>query len=766
MIKFINKKIALLTVVVGSVFFLQFFYGHLISSPNTYLLTGQGDGLKSYYVMKYHIENDSSYLHFTGMNYPFGEHIGYTDGIPAITWLIQTIPFLKPHSIAIVHLSVFLSMLLSAVFVFLIFKKFNVNQWFAVAASLGILLLQPQIHRMTGHISLSYAVFFPLSWYLLIKYLEKPSKVITVFLVLNPLFWFFIHAYLGFMIVIFYLVTFLYLGIRDRKKSKLVALKNIAFTFLPLILFFSFIKLSDPITDRPKDPSGIFDYTASIKSVFLPSHPPLNSFYNSIFTDSNPVPWEGWSYIGLTTVIIIFITLVAFIVQSFAFNKEKKSSIIPKQFVPYILSGILILIFSFGFPFIIFPELLDYLSPVKQFRALGRFAWVFYYVSTIISLTLLYYWWERNKTKSKTKNILSASVVVLGISLYYFEGIPYHSNARAFLNTKNVFESNQLSETEQQLIKTASLYDVQAIMPLPYFHVGSEIFNKDASAETVRKCFLLSYYLKKPIFSVMMGRTSFQQSIDFLRTFGPPQIEKRMRNILPPEKPLLVYYGGVKLWEEEIELKKLLIPIQNIGTDELYLLYPQDLLRTEPNFTLADFKKNTDTLISYQDILIDHPITNDFFWDNFEDKEKWKEFYSNGKYRGFIKNYNTILTVPENTLQKDSTYEIGFEYFWKSSPIAVNNIVIIQTSSPGGGNIKWIYERCLFTYPIQEYGKTTFKAQFRVEDSTQVLELVLKGPENREEFEIDHLFLKKPWVNILRKNEKLQWTLNNFLLPD
>ncbi|HRE74895.1 MAG TPA: hypothetical protein PK798_01830 [Flavobacteriales bacterium] len=717
--------------------------------------------------MKYHIENDPSYLQFTGMNYPYGEHYGFTDGMPAFTWLFQTVPALQAYAIPIIHLSLFANLVLCALFVFLILKKFEISQWFAAIASIGILILQPQIHRLTGHPSLSFASFFPIAWYILICYLENPSRFLKILLIINPLFWFFIHAYLGFMIVLFYLFSFIVIGITQREKGLKSQLWNIGFSVLPVIIFFSFIKLTDTITDRPTDPTGLFDYTASMRSVFLPSHPPLNTFFHSMFESTNPGSWEGWSYIGITATVAVFAVFLSLFIQLFKTRSIQSaiSNTVPFHVRPYILPAILILLFSFGIPFNIFPKLLDYITPVKQFRGLGRFAWVFYYVSTLLSVTILYYWWKKSRTENKLKRIVSTSVCIIGISLFFIEGLPYHQSIKPFLMAKNCFESEHLFDSEQNLIKLASDYDAQAIMTLPYFHIGSEIFGKEASPETIRKCFLLSYYLKKPIFGVMMGRTSFQQSMDYMRVFGPAQIEKRMRAVLSPDKPLLVYYGGERLWEEELRIKKLLHPIQTDESTGLYLLYPKDLLMEDPDFTYAKFKNNTDTLISYQDVFIDQSINNEFHWENFEDSLKWAGFYSNGRYHGQTKTYNTIMTIPENTLRKDSTYEVGFEYFWTSGPIALNNVVIIQTSLPEGGNVKWIYERCLFSFPVQEYGKTTFCAQFVIEDTTQRIDIVLKGPDNKEEFEVDHLFLKKPNVIVLRKNENSVWTLNNIPFP-
>ena len=74
-----NWKGLILTVTISLAFLLTF-YGNILSSPNSVLFTADGDGIKNYYTYAYHIKNDSSFNHFEGMNYPYGELVVYTDG--------------------------------------------------------------------------------------------------------------------------------------------------------------------------------------------------------------------------------------------------------------------------------------------------------------------------------------------------------------------------------------------------------------------------------------------------------------------------------------------------------------------------------------------------------------------------------------------------------------------------------------------------------------------------------------------------------------
>lgn len=754
-----------ITVLIGALLFILFFFGKFIHSPNENLLIENGDGLKSYYVLKYHVENDSTYLHFTGMNYPFGEHYGFTDGFPVLAWLMQSLPFLQPYAISIIHLSIFFSYVLCAFFVFLILKKFKVNPWFAAIAALSILFLQPQTARITGHLSLSYAVFFPLSWYLLLQLTETKKKVWMGVLILNTLFWFYMHAYLGLMIVLFSgLVFFLRLFFHEREE-RIWNFKQILWITFPLLFFFLFTKITDPITDRPTDPIGFFEYTASPETVFLPNHPPFAPLLNPLFSVQQQ-QWEGWSYIGMSANVVLLVFFVLFILA--LFQKDRKHNIINQLFFGYyhvyFIASLFILLFAMGYPFRWYPDILDVLKPLKQFRGLGRFAWVFFYVSTIYAVLLIHHHYQSRK-ESVLKNYMMPLVAVLMVALNVYEGYPMNESQHQHLNAKNVFEKKHLTNEEKQLIQIASAQNIQAVMTLPYFHVGSEIFVKEPPQTTLKMCFLLSYYLKKPIYGVMMGRTSFAQSLDYMRSFGPDHIEKNMKKYIPSGKKILVYYGGEKLWEEEELLKSRLQKIYSENGKELFLADPSTFFKMDSSYTKANFFHKADTLIKKDNLTLSALPGKDFIVENFSQPDSFPGHVTNGRYSGNIKDFNILATLPPHTLHAQSEYETGFEYFHTSGPVSVNNVLIMQTSLPEGGGIVWTYERCLFTYPVQEKGKTIFRTSFIPSDTTKVFQVFLKGPENDARFELDNFYLRKKNIDILREEKTdtgIKWYWNNF----
>ena len=84
-------KLLLVTVTLLLLFLL---FGNILIEPNSYLFGAGGDGLKSYYVTSYYVKYDQG-LKFTGMNYPYGEHVVFSGNQPmtaaVLRWVEQNL---------------------------------------------------------------------------------------------------------------------------------------------------------------------------------------------------------------------------------------------------------------------------------------------------------------------------------------------------------------------------------------------------------------------------------------------------------------------------------------------------------------------------------------------------------------------------------------------------------------------------------------------------------------------------------------------------
>ena len=683
----------------------------LIFHPNDILLSGGGDGLKSYFCFYYHIHYDDSLIHFTGMNYPHGEHYLFTDGFPLITWLVQLLPFLKPYGIGLIHWSLVLSLWLTPLFIFLILKKMKAETWIALLGAFSLFLLQPQFPRLFSHLSLAYSLFFPLSWYILIRYNEESNKRKWLFIsIANQLFWYFMHPYLGFIITLFYGLEWLFQ--QFQKVSWKKRLSEFVPVVTPLICIQLFLKLTDHIKDRPVNPYGFFEYQAQWKSIFLPPIGAIHRWLQS-YIDFVDVGWEGQTYLGYLTILMLLVGGVKLIPHMR--NRFRSLITFHRTLLFSFCGASILLILSFGFPFNGNPNWLEFVPVLKQFRALGRFSWPFYYVGGILGLVLLSHLYQILSQKNKRTSYLAAAFVTFLIGLQIVEAWNLRIIPESF--SVNLFQQKNLNKEQKQLIQftKSGKGKYEALLPMPWFHVGSETFGKVATQETLLHAFLISAHTGIPINAVMMGRTSREQTMRYFQFFNL----KETHRFVVDHSLLLVHPLVNSFYAEDEQLiydeSK---ACYNNGIVELRLLEKQNRKWKDP--------------YSYKVVVKDE----------FEDKKQWGSMVKNGRFHGLIENYNTILTLDSTLIEPDQWYDLSFDYYpdW-SKPLA--NVCYLEFVHPETKAINWFYNRSICSFPGISKKAIHINLSFKTQIFPCEYHCFLVGKSKNVYFEIDHLRLKK-----------------------
>ena len=704
----------------------------LITSPNDFLLISEGDGLKSYYVFDYQLNHRISFNHFSGLNYPYGENYLFTDGFPALQYVIQFFPFLYAYSVGIIHFTIVIGFLLTTYYLFKIIQFYTKNEWVSVLGALSLFALQPQFYRLFGHLSMSYSCFIPMAWYFLIQFLHGSSKwKWTIVLAVSTTFWYFTHGYLGLMLTVFLGGTLLFQRVVWKKVANLIQIG--CFTILPLLLFFILSKWSDSITDRTTEPFGFFEYQSHWKSVFLTPNGFLGQWMSEFISFEN-LNWEGTAYIGITSVIILLVLLFLRILKIF---KPNKLELFPKEILFFLFSSILLLLYSFGIPFNQFPSLLDLLEPLKQFRAVGRFAWPFYFVSGILSFVVLHNLYRLAETK--WKKIAAISLLSLGSTFYFIEAIPILTTNHTY--SKNVFKKEALPLEQQQLISfiQANKTNYQCILPLPWFHIGSELYGKEPIEKTMTNVLIASAHSGLPIYSCMMGRTSFKQTHDFFRSLGS-QYQEKSQSTRISNKNFLIWFDYQPLYaEDEQELFDLSIPVFKNIYGELRSLSVDKIFKRkkvkETNLIVAETHKQPD-----------------FLFENYQNK--------NNRLKAKVSNFNTFAKFEENQLKPNHWYEVSFDYFWKGLKNMDNTLRIEFVKEK---NVTWFYERTICSYTDQQKDRVRVRAVFKTQPDACSYNFFLFGGEKKNrEYEIDNLLIRPIELNVRWKNEKGTVFINSF----
>src|SRR6187431_404614 len=147
--------------------------------PSCYLFEDGGDGLKNYYTLDYYVKHDQGW-HFTGMNYPYGENIIYTDNQPILAmllgWLDRNVVDMDHHVIGTLNMLLLLSVYFAVLVCYLLLRRWSVGWWWALATSMCIVFMSPQLLRFHGHYGLGYIVFLPLLFLFVDLMMRSPKR--------------------------------------------------------------------------------------------------------------------------------------------------------------------------------------------------------------------------------------------------------------------------------------------------------------------------------------------------------------------------------------------------------------------------------------------------------------------------------------------------------------------------------------------------------------------------------------------------------------
>lgn len=555
------------------------YHHEVILSPNSFLFGDYFDGLKNYYTPLYHILFDESYSRFGGMNYPNGEQIVFADAQPLISAIIKFISTnivdISSYTVGILNFLMFLSIPISALILSAVFGKLKVSGWKNILVSVFIALLAPQIFRISGHYALAYSFVIPLAIWFWLWQQQKPSYkkdlVIGFSITFISLIHFYFFALMAFGLALAHLVNFL---TPKRPLPKQFIFSFLGQIVLPFFLLQVWLALTDSVTDRPNSPYGFLAYRAFWESIFLPVGKPLGTFINHNITQIRDVSWEGIAYVGLPASLFTVFYLV-----SLPFNKIRFKG--NGQMLSFNIAAVLLLLFAMGFPFLLNLQwLVDYTGPLKQFRGIGRFGWIFYYAINIAC----FLWTFKRHWSKFWQSVLFYGLV---ISAMIYEVNVVHS--------KPFYQQNSSAGLYQKYtIVNANEFD--AILPIPYFHTGSEnIWYGPEGSAILKYSFETSIQTGLPILGVQMSRTSLSQTIKSLKLVYnqdsiPPTISLEENYLLVKEKSfepngfLNSIYSQAKLIQSNEDFELLQISGQEIA----------DL--TQPKF---QNKESLTTLLSY-----------------------------------------------------------------------------------------------------------------------------------------------------------------------
>lgn len=621
----------------------ELFYGRQFETWAINSIPGSGeDGAKNYFTAEYHIKHDSTFIWFEGMNYPEGEHVIFTDNQPLVSNVLKAIG----GSAESFPVLVFLSMLIGGWLLFRLFELEGVIWWFALLAALGTVFLSPQLLRLGGHYSLAYVGIIPTFIFLVRKLHFYPSRLNSFFIGALVLATGFIHPYFLIMLVLYWLcISLLILLIKGHEKPLRSWIFHIAFPVLPLILFQLILFLTDTVSDRPSSPYGFVFYSATWASVFLPLDFDYFNSLSQLFNQSA----EGGYFIGLFALAGLSLGLVqCFKIKTRIHNWGFSDALL--------LASLPVLLLSLAFPFYIwkFDYLLEFLGPLRQFRGIGRFAFIFYFAANIYAAI------EIGKFVTRAvdyrKFIPALFILLIWVDAYSFHKLVV---AKTSVGT-SVFHDGFRSEMDRLEIKKEQF---QAIIPLPYFHVGSENFRTPETEGIKEQAFALSLKTGLPLHAVQMSRTSLSQTMEHLQLLHYlTEIPDNLTLSPKRNKPFLLLVKTDEAIKNESE--KLIAHSSFIQNYRGYELRKLDAIALQhianENFQEITLRQETAKPLSE---------SNEYF-EFFDQQNSERAFAGPGALQVERIEWTDLMPA-EQHLSADSTYELSF-WFYAGDQQAVN----------------------------------------------------------------------------------------------
>lgn len=547
-------------VVLGQLLLVLVVFSEFFFQPRAYMLQDSWDGLKNYFTTQYYVHHDTDQpvFRFTGMNYPYGDYLFYTDNTPLLALLLRGIfklfPLHPEWILPAFNWVILLSIPLASLFFFKLGSALGMRPGLAVLFAWSLPWLSPQLIRVFNHfnlsISLVYAVWLWLLylWYRAVRAPHRGSAYRCMLLLGG---WIalssFLHLYYLPLLALPSAVLVAVVAISGLRRSDWSPLwSGLAGLGLAAGLVYGTVRLTDGYyAQRPDQAQTNRNWEARLGDVL--------TGYN--FSDLLPPPWvhDSWAYerflyLGAGCIYggaLLFLLLGAFRLFRRHIPYPSRVFLCRRSFVwGLVACGLLSLFVSLGNRVVLFGGsvafdnifsplyYLNKLAPgISHFRALARFAWVFFYAANL----LFFFYWERSL------QLLARPAVRMGLSLVLLILVLGDSLAHLDYYRRDKRKANLFRERALDQLPELDWDAYQAIIPLPFFHKGNERsgYILDDDPPTSARAFQLAVKSGLPLVACKLDRTVFEHTLAAYSLFFPNDLHP---DLLKDERPYLVVY--------------------------------------------------------------------------------------------------------------------------------------------------------------------------------------------------------------------------------
>ncbi len=574
------------------------------------------DGLKNYFTYYTYLFQDSTIDidSYNWMNYPYGEYIFYTDQTPSLVvplkWITENIFDLKPYAFRIFNWFCISGILLSSIFSWLILKKITKYYWIWSIFAITLPWISSQVFRLgQGHFNLSFSWTYLLIFYLLIQFYQNRHQWKKVFLYS---FFIFIATYIIAFIHLYYLPMLclmigmfgIVIGIWERKNiKKAIGLFSCSLltSLISLLSVWLTVRLNDDFYPLRKKVETAYNWGEwSLKPDALWTSYDFSTFPSIL--SSMEINTEGEMYLGAFAVYGFLILLSWLLVKTIKnwrsfrptfktyFSGEKGAITLLLLF-----SGLMCLNVAIGEYVKVFNNNLSTDNPlhpfkyarllvgeVTQFRVLARFGWVCFWAFNFVLIFLF------DSIFEKYKNRWIRGVIILLMLTSILDMVDNQKRVMMAKSINPLFNQN-IVEPIDNLIEGIEIDNYQAILPLPFYAIGSEVDSlmimTDDAWRTETFIFALSTNL--PLMASNLSRSAVVQHEAQLSIFTEKGANDYLLNQLN-EQPILVFKSkNEDYWNYKLENERGNIFIQY--GKEVPEQYQMKLIKSTENYELYEW---------------------------------------------------------------------------------------------------------------------------------------------------------------------------------
>lgn len=534
--------------------------------PNGVYLNHSTEGISQYMNTAWHVQRDTDIVHFSGQNYPFGEHIAFTDNESLISSFLQlvhrhVVP-LNGRTAGILNIFALLSVYLASGFIYLIFRQLYTPVWISVWAALGITFLSPQHEHLQGELGLATPFVFPMMLWLTGLFensLTRRYLSLTIGIVVwastqinGFYFW-------GIALFLSGYTLWHWLHRPNWKRFYPRALHLVAMLLLPYVTLHLWYHWSDYAIDRPLELESFRQNRSTLVGLFLPP---------DFVQHRGTVPQ---AYLGITAGLF---TLWVFFQLLRPFKRIKKDDYAHLLNEPFLLAGLfsggLLLLMSLDLAALPgFRWLWDVSGPLRGLRRPAHLAWVYYYVANIGGV---YTCWKLanqipERLKWLGKGLMLLPLILLGVEAVFWQ------------NWVNVRPGPNLERAAPKAIPGGAA-QYQAILPMPYYHASPADTSAQPDPDFYQSVRHMGLVHGLPDMGMYQFKPSAAEMLALLQLSLAPCDFPSVLNELPNDKPLLLVFRSQNLLSVQTQAPHLVqnaLPLRTDSNLTLMALMPDSI---------------------------------------------------------------------------------------------------------------------------------------------------------------------------------------------